>query len=453
MLSQEPLIRKYEVKRNQKLSVNGNATAIAFTSEKYLGSFLEIILNNQAEKIPLDADAGENTYFKSFDGEKEIYDLELPTSGSLHLINSGLPPAVPRNHKIDQQNCEFNFQPILQEDWRAGLPEPSYSRSFTDVAHVIIHHSAGSNEATNYTQVVRDIYIFHTESRGWSDIGYNYLIAQNGDIYAGRDPDGGAQDNVMGAHFCGRNSTTMGICLMGNYETASPTADTWSSLKKIVGFKLQKEDLDPLTSANHPLGDIGHIAGHRDGCSTLCPGENVYQQLGSLRSEINEYLYNCGEPLLEANISAGHVNAGDAIEFTNQSSGYDSYYWIFEGGNPASAEWQENGSVLYEYGGVFDVWLIGRKDGIADTVFYSDAIVVKDELFVFPNPVKSKEQLTIATEQDILDINIFGVDGKIYWDNIHIEGHTLSLPQLRQGMYFLAIRTATGLEKRKLLVH
>ena len=66
----------------------------------------------------------------------------------------------------------------------------------------MVHHSAGSNTNSNYTQVVRDIYLYHTQVNGcWSDIGYNYLVAQDGSIYNGRDPGALEQDDVLGRSF------------------------------------------------------------------------------------------------------------------------------------------------------------------------------------------------------------------------------------------------------------
>ncbi|MEZ4907434.1 MAG: hypothetical protein R2771_07300 [Saprospiraceae bacterium] len=40
------------------------------------------------------------------------------------------------------------------------------------------------------------------------------MIDPNGVIYEGR----GGGDNVMGAHMCGHNYNTMGICALGTYS-------------------------------------------------------------------------------------------------------------------------------------------------------------------------------------------------------------------------------------------
>jgi hypothetical protein len=184
---------------------------------------------------------------------------------------------------------------IEQSEWREGLPDPDYERIYTDVHNVIIHHSAGSNIDTNYAGIVRNIYIWHTEIRGWSDIGYNYLVAPDGTIFKGRDPGSLEQDDVLGAHFCASNSGTMGICVMGTYTEIAPTSDAMTSLKLLVNWKLGKDSLDPVGSYPHVLNTaLPVIAGHRDGCATECPGEILYNMLNDFRYEVQDLFRACG---------------------------------------------------------------------------------------------------------------------------------------------------------------
>ena len=49
--------------------------------------------------------------------------------------------------------------------------------------------------------LIRGIYAYHTLSRQWGDIGYNYLVGQRGRIYEGRA--GG--DYVVGSHAAYNN--------------------------------------------------------------------------------------------------------------------------------------------------------------------------------------------------------------------------------------------------------
>jgi len=134
-------------------------------------------------------------------------------------------------------DCRAPVTSIPQSEWRAGLTEPSYSRIETEVEHVVVHHSAGSNTNRNYTQVVRDIYIYHTEVNGWSDIGYHYVIKKDGTIEEGRPL------KKTGAHVRGANRGTVGVCFVGlNHFTKAQMKAAWRIIPLIeekVGKKLK----------------------------------------------------------------------------------------------------------------------------------------------------------------------------------------------------------------------
>ena len=219
-----------------------------------------------------------------------------------NFLNAGKLTIKNKNLRTAQEAHDACAEPISisQQAWRAGLPVPNYSRDFHEVDHIIVHHAATANERTDYTDVVRNIYLWHTETNGWSDIGYNYLIAQDGTIYQGRDPEEGEQDNVKGAHFCGENTGTMGICLLGTYTDVAPTDTTVASLLKLMAWKINKERLDPLAFEAHSTNPhLGVIAGHRDGCATLCPGDKVYEKMQTFREFTNLFVRAaCQDPVL-----------------------------------------------------------------------------------------------------------------------------------------------------------
>lgn len=55
---------------------------------------------------------------------------------------------------------------------------------------------------------VREIREWHLD-RGWSDIGYHYVIRRNGNIEEGRP------ESYVGAHTIGKNDRSLAICLVG----------------------------------------------------------------------------------------------------------------------------------------------------------------------------------------------------------------------------------------------
>ncbi|XOV92630.1 MAG: N-acetylmuramoyl-L-alanine amidase [Bacteroidota bacterium] len=439
----------------RKLEVDFSSTAIVLKSTRDLGRSVPIKIGEDSLGVPLDPDAPQFTYFLSH-GKEDSIEILLNTLEGIQilLINSGPVPEIKTSYRTETENaCIGSFNSIPQSEWRAGLPAPDYSRSETQVEHVVIHHSAGSNTNTDYIQVVRDIYIYHTEVNGWSDIGYNYLIAQNGTIFNGRDPGNLDQDNVLGAHFCGSNSTTMGICLLGNYETATLPASSNSSLLKVVAWKLDKEGLSPFTKHQHALGNFDAVIGHRDGCSTLCPGENVYTQLDEIKLGVIDLMDCNGTPGfgLSFDVSKQIIDSRSTIVFSNLSEGYDSYKWIFESGIPETATWTESGVVNYNYPGLFDVMLIGFAEGKQDTLKKDGYIEVEGDPIVFPNPIISLNELSIQHNKALLDVELFDLEGREFQISV-IENGKYQLPVLKPGIYLLKIQTPQEVVARKLLV-
>lgn len=192
--------------------------------------------------------------------------------------------------------CEVP-EAITQDEWRDGLPDPVEGRDTHAVKHVIVHHSAGSNQRTDYVNVVRNIYLLHTQTNGWDDIGYNYLIAGDGTLFLGRDPLGsGDQDNIQGAHYCGKNTGTMGVCLLGTWSNTLPSDTARAVLERLLAWKCQKDQLSAVGSHRHPSTSspfLPVIAGHRQGCSTECPGERFYTYLDTLKSNVLERMKLC----------------------------------------------------------------------------------------------------------------------------------------------------------------
>jgi hypothetical protein len=167
--------------------------------------------------------------------------------------------------------------------------------TFVTVTHLIIHHGASSNTSSNWAGVVASYFDYHVNSNGWSDIGYNYLVAPDGTLFVGR----GGGENVQGAHMCARNTNTMGVCMIGNYVSEQPTTVSIDKLVKILAWKASANGIDPLGTsslANYGL-NLANVCGHQDGCggpsSTDCPGNTVWAQLPTIRQRIKAEIATC----------------------------------------------------------------------------------------------------------------------------------------------------------------
>jgi N-acetylmuramoyl-L-alanine amidase len=239
---------------------------------------------------------------------------------NITLVSMYVPPVrLPLHSFRTSSNCA-KPDVVPASLWRQGLTGPREAAVQTRVTHVVVHHAAGSNTNTDYTNVVRNIYVFHTQSNGWNDVGYNFLIAQDGTVFEGRNGQGAFDgDNALGAHFCGRNTNTMGICLLGDYMIAQPTEPALTSLVRLIGWKLGKESITAQGQSLHsPSGlTLNHIAGHRDGCATDCPGDNLYIRLGDIRTKVAA---GCSDaPPIVLSQTADN---GDILVFPNPAQDY-----------------------------------------------------------------------------------------------------------------------------------
>jgi uncharacterized protein (TIGR03437 family) len=212
---------------------------------------------------------------------------------------------------------------ISRTDW--GCPDGQQQHrgapSYTTVTHLIVHHTATGNDATDWPAIVRSIWNFHVFTNGWSDLGYNYLIDPSGQIYEGRA--GG--DNVLGAHFSCANSGTMGISMLGNFTSVTPASQAQTSLKYLLAWKSDQRGLDPL-GANYHNGtklNLKQISGHRDSdgapppaCpGTECPGNSFYPLLPAIRTDVKSFT-DPAEDFSLASIEPQTISAGSSKSFT-----------------------------------------------------------------------------------------------------------------------------------------
>ena len=274
--------------------------------------------NERGEQVSALALLDQRTRFVQY----QISAQEHATASGLRLVFIS-PGATPREmqQRIQQRASEVMTTENLQQpkypkppvvtrtEW--GCPDGQVtthgSLSYTTVTHLIVHHTFSPSGAINgdWAAAVRSVWNFHVFSNGWADIGYNYVIDQTGTIYEGRA--GG--DNVVGAHFSGVNSGTMGVVVIGDFTSATPPPAALNSLKKLLAWKADQRGIDPTGKSRHAASglDLNNISGHRDGPgATECPGDAFYPMLPGIRTDVKTLLANFGAV---ASVSAASFNA------------------------------------------------------------------------------------------------------------------------------------------------
>jgi hypothetical protein len=181
---------------------------------------------------------------------------------------------------------------------------------FHPVQTMTVHHTATKNGDPDPASTVRAIYRYHAVDRGWGDIGYHYLLDEQGRVYEGRwsgaestpcGTTGGGTDFahddagrlVTGAHTGGYNSGNMGAALLGDFSVSvDPSPVAVDALEALLAEFATRHSLDPhatvdyLNPVNGYRRTVDAISGHRDWLATECPGERLYAQLPAVRDAV-----------------------------------------------------------------------------------------------------------------------------------------------------------------------
>ena len=83
------------------------------------------------------------------------------------------------------------------------------------VKAAFVHHTVQTNSysPSESAALVRAGYLYHVRTRGWNDIGYNFLVDRYGRVFEGRY--GGVTRAVLGAHAGGFNTNSTGVARLG----------------------------------------------------------------------------------------------------------------------------------------------------------------------------------------------------------------------------------------------
>lgn len=134
--------------------------------------------------------------------------------------------------------------------------------------YIIVHHSGAEEKDTE--QIRR----YHMQSRGWRDIGYNYIVERNGRVVTGRSLD------IAGAHCKDKQMNTrgIGVCMIGNMQNHPPLPAQYEALINQLAALAKRYDIP-----------VKNILGHKEVPSpTDCPGR--YVDMAKVRQDVEKQL-------------------------------------------------------------------------------------------------------------------------------------------------------------------
>ncbi len=238
---------------------------------------------------------------------------------------------------------------ITREQWGANPKLMNCTPLVADFLSVgFVHHTAGSNSysRSQADDVVRGIYAYDTNGRGWCDMGYNFLIDRFGDVFEGRS--GGITNDVVGAAQMGFNTGAFSVAMMGTFDSVAPPAPAMRSLQRLLAWRLDVAHVNPMawawmTSAGgdtdrYPAGKtvrLHAISGHRDTGITDCPGVVLYGLLPKIRSVVA----GIGFPKIYApRLSTSSYVTGQPVNIRIRANASTTMTWSVSVLDPSGAE-------------------------------------------------------------------------------------------------------------------
>ncbi len=172
------------------------------------------------------------------------------------------------------------------ENWHK-LAWPIEKTNF--VKAIIIHHT--HSEYKDSLTWIRSIYRFHTLSRQWWDIWYNYLIWYNWEIFEWRK----GWDYVVWAQAKWNNRATIWISIIWDYDEKWLNPKQLKSLEQLIYYLAKKYWIDfnkkvyfhrtcVWKTCKAPLYSFKKypLVWHRDVGHTTCPWNDMYSQLNTI---------------------------------------------------------------------------------------------------------------------------------------------------------------------------
>ncbi|NLS79647.1 MAG: SpoIID/LytB domain-containing protein, partial [Chloroflexi bacterium] len=203
----------------------------------------------------------------------------------IYIDSSQGPTAAEARAQALAESKSDTAEPVVisRAGWGANEAYMTWAPEYRPVKTFIIHHTVTSSGGVDPAAVVRAIYYYHAVTHDWGDIGYNYVIDDRGNIYEGRT--GG--EGVVGGHAKNYNFGSIGIALLGDYESASPASAAVASLVELIAWKGNRHFVHPTGSGFFIDQTLPNIMGHRDASDTgtTCPGDGAYALLPSIRQQ------------------------------------------------------------------------------------------------------------------------------------------------------------------------
>ena len=182
---------------------------------------------------------------------------------ALHLVEDGIFGDITEEAVKDFQRTN-GLTPdgvVGEKTWKAlGL-----SPNKRNIDEIIVHCTA-TKEGKDFT--IADITRWH-KARGYTTIGYHYVVYRDGRIMKGRD------ENIVGAHCKNHNTRSIGVCYVGGCGADGLTPKDTRTIAQISSLLSLLRDL----RRKYPKAKI---YGHRDFAAKACPSFDATREYATI---------------------------------------------------------------------------------------------------------------------------------------------------------------------------
>ncbi|KAF5303123.1 hypothetical protein FQA39_LY10130 [Lamprigera yunnana] len=216
-------------------------------------------------------------------GEKDkeliTFALETPVADIAAHTTTTFTVGAPRRRGIKTTLKSYlgsNVCPpiISRGEWEARRPD-SVEYIIFPVNMVIIHHTVTPQCYTRKacSAAIRSMQNYHIDSVDYGDIGYNFLIGGDGNVYEGRGW------HKQGAHTYRYNSKSIGIAFIGDFTKTLPSDKSMNAAKQLLACGVAQGEL----TTNYQL------LGAKQLSSTESPGFELQNRIRNWE-HFSEYL-------------------------------------------------------------------------------------------------------------------------------------------------------------------
>jgi len=207
--------------------------------QKFLNTIIQSLFNQHVEPLKIDEDFGEAT--KRITKRYQFY-RKLDADGIV-------------GKDTTSEAIKDGFKPMEQ------------SKVTREINTIILHITANGNGLTG--EALRNSIKAGHLARGFSDIGYHWIVDKDGNIIKGRD------ENIIGSHVAGHNTGSLGIAYDSRGSDTTPyavyghymTEPQKEAFERLVKEKMAEFDISIENVHGHNFYDRGKA----------CPCFNVEQ--------------------------------------------------------------------------------------------------------------------------------------------------------------------------------